>query len=346
MCAQSATSSTVVTVGNFDGVHCGHQALVIEARRMAGADGQVIVLVFDPHPRFVLSPDLGHPAKLSTFPLRRQLLLEYGANLVHQLTPTPNLLNQSPSEFVEMLMAEYRMTAMIEGPDFCFGRNRTGNVETLRQLGQERHFGVRISKVVKTALSDQLIVKASSSMVRRMIRMGRMRDAAMILGRPYRLVGEVVQGDGRGRTIGFPTANVHTEFLMPASGVYGGRARCIRTACKPGEGTVGETGKGTERDIGEDTEGETGGKIGGKIGGGDWYRAAVNIGTRPTFGKNMEQTCEVHLIGYDGEIGSYGWEIEVEFHTFLRDEIRFGSVEAVVGQIERDIDRVRTLSIL
>ena len=314
MCAQSAISSTVVTVGNFDGVHCGHQALVTEARRMAGADGQVIALVFDPHPRFILSPDLGHPAKLSTFPSRRQLLLQYGANVVHQLTPTPDLLNQSPSEFVEMLVAEYGMSAMMEGPDFRFGRKRSGDMTVLRELGEQMGFEVRIADAVELGLSDQMMVKASSSMARRMIRVGRIRDTAKILGRPYRLIGEVVQGDGRGRTIGYPTANVRTEYLIPASGVYECRAR--------------------RRSV-DHTEGD-------EVG--EWYAAAVNIGTRPTFKGGVEQVCEVYLLDFAGEVGLYGWDIEVEFRTFLRDEIQFPSVEAVIAQIGRDVNRVRTLA--
>lgn len=294
---------TALTIGNFDGVHVGHQALVRRAREHVGPDGQVVVLSFDPHPLAVLRPEVPLPPRLSTFADREEWMLAAGADEVIRLAPTEPLLSSTPETFVGDLVARYAPTAIVEGPDFAFGRNRTGTIATLRALGERHGFSVQVVEPVEVTLTDQSIVTASSSITRWLLQRGRVADAATVLDRPYRVRSRVSPGDQRGRTIGIPTANIRPEQAMPGRGVYAGLA-------------TGEDGR--------------------------TYPAAINIGVRPTF-EGEEHRCEVHLIGYEGEVGRYGWSMSVEFTAFLRQELKFASIEEIVAQIRRDLARVEDL---
>ncbi len=295
-----------VTIGNFDGVHLGHQALVARARRHAGSGGTVTALCFDPHPLERIRPERA-PQRLTTFGQRERWLRDAGADKVIRLEPDPALLNESPAQFVEWLAREHGPDAVVEGQDFCFGKGRSGTVETLCSLGAAFGFAVDIVAPVEVTLDDHSVVRASSSLTRWLLAHGRVGDAASVLGRPYTLVGTVVQGDRRGRTIGFPTANLACDVTPPADGVYA----CVAT-----------------------------------LPGGDSYSAAMNIGTRPTF-KGIERRVEVHLLDAaaagDALTGlpEYGWELTVEVHAWLRDQLRFAGVEALTAQLQRDIGRVR-----
>jgi len=254
-----------------------------------------------------LYPDREPVLQLTEFGTRRRLLCQAGADEVLLLQPTSDLLGRSPQEFVEFLLADYGMTTIVEGPDFKFGKGRSGTVADLRTLGSRLGFDVAIMDKVECSLVDQTIVPVSSTLIRWLIRHGRVKDASRLLGRTYRVCGKVVRGDQRGRTIGIPTANLKTEWLVPTGGVYAGRAR---------------------RRINGAAEHESD----------DWYPAAVNIGTRPTFDNCEDVVCEAHLIGYDGPVDDYGWMIEIEFIAFLRSEMRFGSSDEVACQIRRDIE--------
>lgn len=307
---QTSLSTTILSVGNFDGVHIGHQSLVKRGRELASLDGRVLLLTFYPHPRTILYPDREPALQLTDFETRRQLLCQAGADEVLLLQPTPDLLSRSPQEFVELLIADYGMTTIVEGPDFNFGKGRSGTVADLRTLGSRLGFDVVIMDKVECSLEDQTIVPVSSTMIRWLIHHGRAKDASRLLGRPYRVCGEVVPGDQRGRTIGIPTANLMTDWFVPAAGVYAGRAR--RASCGTG-----------------DNEGRAPGV---------WYPAAINIGSRPTFDESENIVCEAHLIGYDGSVGEYGWTIEIEFIAFIRSEMRFGSSDEIARQIRRDIE--------
>lgn len=291
---------TALTIGNYDGVHRGHQALVHRAREHTGPNGRVIVLSFDPHPMTVLRPEMPAPARLSTFADRETWLEASGADDVVRLEPTEELLGSTPEAFIEQLVEKYAPTAIVEGPDFAFGRNRTGNLDLLRSLGNDHGFEVIVVDPVEVPLNDQIVVTASSSVTRWLLQQGRVADAAIVLDRHYRVRSRVSPGDQRGRTIGIPTANIRPEQVMPANGVYAGLA-------------TGEDGR--------------------------TYPAAINVGTRPTF-EGLECRCEVHLISYEGEIGRYGWSMMVEFTAFLRPEMKFASIEEIVAQIRRDIARV------
>lgn len=310
--------ATVLTIGNFDGVHIGHQTLARRARALAdGAAAaerpvEAVALVFDPHPMAVLRP-AGAPARLSTFEARERALRDAGVDRVVRLTPGPELLGLSPADFVARLVQEYAPVAIVEGRDFRFGHQRAGDVWTLSELGDTHGYRVEIVEPVTAVLGDHSVVTVSSTMVRWLVRHGRIRDAATLLGRPYTLPGQVVRGDRRGRGLGFPTANLQTPCLLPADGVYAARAH---------------------------------------VPGGRTYAAAVHVGERSTFG-DTTRTVEAFLmpegsafspVGPEAwaplpDLPEYGWTMELEMLAWLRDQIRFESVERLVEQIRRDCER-------
>ena len=302
----------VISIGTFDGVHLGHAALVERAVALAGSaphhhscPGRVVALCFDPHPMTKLRPEAA-PARLTTFETRKRELLRLGTSEVVRLEPTEALLGLSAREFVEKLVREYSPAVIVEGTDFRFGRGRAGSVATLEELGRELEFGVEVVPTVDVALNDHSVVNASSTIVRWLVIQGRVKDAALVLGRPYELSGVVVRGDRRGRTIGFPTANLATECLLPADGVYAGVA-------------VLEDGRR--------------------------FNAAVSVGTRPTF-DGIGRRAEAFVLDVPrgvqiAGLPEYGWAIRLEMLAWLRDDVKFGSVESLVEQIERDCVRAR-----
>jgi riboflavin kinase/FMN adenylyltransferase len=293
------SARTAISIGNFDGVHRGHAALVSKARELVGPRGRVNVLSFDPNPRTVLRPD-SVSFRLTDFEQRTRWLRECGADEVVRLTPTREFLSQSPREFVTGLVKQYSPTHMVEGPDFRFGKGRKGSIDTLRSLGSEFRFDTAVIDPVEGTLSDCSIVRVNSTLIRWLLGHGRVRDAALLLGRPFELDAAVVSGDKRGRTIGVPTANLdHRDFLLPADGIYSGRA--IRP-------------DGSE------------------------FAAAISVGTKPTFGENP-RTCEAHLIGYRGPLDDYGWPIRLQFNDWIRDQLKYDHMDDLVDQLQRDIDQ-------
>jgi riboflavin kinase/FMN adenylyltransferase len=304
--------STVITIGNFDGVHAGHAALIARAREIAGDEGagpgRVIALAFDPHPLTSLRPDEA-PPRLTTFEHRAVLLKAVGADQVVRLRPDARTLHQPADAFVRRLVERFRPRAFVEGRDFRFGRDRAGDVFRLAELGRRLGFGVEVVPPVEVVLTDQSQVAASSTLARWLIAHARVRDAAIVLGRPYTLSGTVIRGDRRGRTIGFPTANLRADCLIPGDGVYAGRAR---------------------------------------LPSGRWVPAAVSVGTKPTFGDG-HRAVEAHLLTRAGTrqrlpgLPEYGWALALEFVGWVRDQVRFESVGALVDQMHRDCERVREI---
>jgi riboflavin kinase / FMN adenylyltransferase len=295
--------SRAVIIGALDGAHLGHAGLVRAARAAVGKGGTITAITFDPHPLAVLRPGSA-PPRISTFGQRRHWLKEAGADDVEKLEPSAALLGQAPRDFIAWVASRYAPRFIVEGPDFRFGRDRAGSVETLREL--EGAFGYRtiIVEDVYAPLADQALVRVSSSLIRWLLGRGRVRDAARLLGHPYVLCGDVVRGEGRGGAdLGVPTANLGpSDLLLPADGIYLGRG----------------TGPGGER-----------------------YPAAVSIGTKPTFGSGP-RVCEAHLIGFAPPTDEYGWKLRLEFHDWLRDQMAFASVQLLIEQLHRDIARVRS----
>lgn len=302
-------SSAVVTIGNFDGVHAGHRALIGRAREIAAGGGgraRVIAMAFDPHPTSRLRPEAA-PARITRFDRRVELLREAGADEVVRLEPTDALLAMTPDEFLAMLVRDVRPVAVVEGPDFNYGKGRAGSIETLIDEGKRMGFGVEVVHPVEVALSDLSIVRASSTLVRHLVAQGRVRDAMLVLGRGHEIAGVVTKGDQRGRTIGFPTANIVQDaeqaVVIPAQGVYAAWAR---------------------------------------LPDGRKLAAAVNIGARPTFDA-MEPRIEAHLV--DVETGKpatgipeYGWALALEIVGWVRDTVRFSGIDALKAQLERDLE--------
>lgn len=289
-----------ITIGNFDGVHCGHQALIRACRNLAGPGGRTIVLAFEPHPATVLRPD-SVPPRLGTFEQRCQWLLQTGADEVVALAPAAETLSQAPGTFVESICRKWRPIAIVEGPDFRFGHQRAGSVEDLKRLGPALGFEAVVIDPVVAVLADQTEAPVSSTMIRWLLARGRVADAAAMLGRPYELQSTVRRGRQRGRELGFPTVNLADNgCLLPADGVYAGEA---------------ELPDGSTR------------------------TAAISVGCNPTFA-DAERSCEAYLLDFGGWREEYGWQIRLAFHSWMRDQLVFRSVDALKSQLLRDIRRV------
>jgi riboflavin kinase/FMN adenylyltransferase len=288
--------STAISIGNFDAVHLGHVALIHAARSAVGRDGKVDIWSFEPPPCSILQPEV-EIERITTFEKRKELLLEAGADTVVKLEPTPELLSLEPEAFIEQLVRTDAPDYIVEGAGFQFGKQRKGSIQTLHSLGEAHQFECIEVADIEFSLDGSPNVKASSSMVRSLMKDGRVQDVAKVLGREYELSGVVTKGDCRGRELGFPTANlgqVHT--MLPRDGIYAGTAII--------DGTV--------------------------------FIAAISVGTKPTFGSHA-RICEAHLIGFDGEIGVYEWPLTVTISHWIREQVAFDSIESLTIAIEQDI---------
>jgi len=253
----------VVALGNFDGVHLGHQAVIGEARRLAGQLGAPSgVMTFSPHPRRFFRPD-DRLFELTPVPAKRRFIEALGIDILFLMDFTAEFAAIPANDFAgKVLAAGLGVRHLVVGYDFVFGRGRAGNVELLRSLGEEHGFGVDVVGAV--AGPDGAVY--SSTVIREHLRAGRVREAAALLGRAWEIEGKVTSGDQRGRQIGFPTANVDPgDQVMPALGVYAVWA-------------------------GITSDGAT-----------DWRPAVANIGRRPTF-QGDGVTVEAHLFDFDGDL--------------------------------------------
>lgn len=292
--------TSVVTIGNFDGVHRGHRTLIARTTAEATQRGaRAVALTFDPHPAAVLRPD-AVPAALQSLEERTALLRESGCDEVVVVPFDAAFAAQGPEEFVDRLLVD-RLAAelVVVGTNFRFGRAAAGDVALLIALGEQRGFGVEAVGLVD--LGDGPV---SSSALRSQLAAGDVEVVARGLGRPFSLTGEVVHGEGRGRTIGIPTANVAVAEgrVLPADGVY---------ACWAGSEGGGRT------------------------------PAVVNVGWRPTFA-GTSRSVEAHLLVDDGP-DLYGQRLTLEFVARVRGEQRFEGSEALVARIHEDIRMAREL---
>lgn len=253
-----------MSIGNFDGMHLGHAkllGLMRDLRQAAGGAAQLAVVTFEPHPLTVLRP--GHaPPRLTPPPLKRQLLQDAGIDVLVELPPAREVLDLTAEQFWQILRDEVRPSHIVEGGTFNFGKDRGGTIDKLREWSRDTAIELHMIDPVKAVLVDMLVVPVSSSVIRWLLGNGRVRDAAICLGRAYALEGTVVEGAKRGRELGIPTANLHClEQLIPADGIYAGRCSVD----------------------------------------GNLWPAAISIGTNPTFGQNP-RTVEPHLIGFTGDL--------------------------------------------
>jgi riboflavin kinase/FMN adenylyltransferase len=289
---------SVIAPGNHDGVHLGHRALLHSARSIALEQSlQVCAMTFEPHPMTVLDPTHAKPV-LTLQPRRAELLRAAGADRVKVQHFTPEFAALSPEAFVDALIAE-GARALVVGPDFRFGKMRAGDVTLLQQLGKTRGFSVVIEPPV---LLEG--VRVSSSAIREALCAGDLLRANKLLGRVHEIQGRVVLGDQRGRTIGFPTANLDVEHVLPpVDGVY---AVIVRE--------LGASGRVL-------------------------HAGVANLGTRPTF--SAGRSVEVHIFDFDRDI--YGTDLRVGFVARVRGEQRFAGIDELRRQIALDAERAREL---
>jgi riboflavin kinase/FMN adenylyltransferase len=288
---------SVATIGNFDGVHLGHQAIyrhLIDKARVLGLPATVIT--FEPQPQEFFSPEAA-PARLTRFREKLQAIRDTGVDRVMLLEFNARLAAMSAAEFVRRLVLEgLAVRYLFVGDDFRFGCGREGDIGLLRREGAAH--GFEVDNMRTFALEQR---RVSSTLIRQALRDGDLRNAERMLGRPYRICGRVAHGDKRGRTIGFPTANIdlHRRF-SPIRGVFAVRVHGLAEGLWP---------------------------------------AVANIGVRPTVAGDSRYLLEVHLFDFEREI--YGEHLQVEFVHRLRDERRFGSFEELRRQIQSDAFEAR-----
>ncbi len=291
-----------IAIGNFDGVHRGHQAVIGEAGRIARAFGLPwAVLSFEPHPRSVFQPTIA-PFRLTPFRGKARTIAELGVDCLVVLRFDRAFSRRPAASFVKDILVDgLKARHVISGYNFVFGQGRSGNCELLLRMGREEGFDF----TAVSAVHDEAGAALSSSRVREHLIGGDPRSAASILGRPFEIEGRVRPGDKRGRTIGFPTANIDLgSYLRPANGVYAVRAGLAN---------------------GHDTR---------------WLGGVANLGQRPTFGKN-DVTLEVFLFDFDGDL--YGRRLRVQMIDFIRPEKRFDGLAALKAQIADDCAAARRI---
>lgn len=295
----AALRGAVIALGNFDGFHRGHQAVAGEAIRWAQAEGRPsIIATFDPHPVRFFRPDVP-PFRLTTLEQRQELYLAAGATAMLVFHFDAELAGTNAEDFIQaILINRFGAHGVVTGGDFTFGKGAKGNVDLLRALGSE--LGLQ-SRVVEAVTAGEEVV--SSSRIRQALRDGDPQEAARLLTRPFAIRGIVEHGDKRGRTIGYPTANLAIDsYLRPKYGIYAVTGRILAT--------------------------------------GQVLHGAANIGIRPQF-EPPKELLEPFFFDFAGDL--YGQEIEVAFHHFLRGEAKFDSLEALIEQMDKDCAQARRL---
>jgi riboflavin kinase/FMN adenylyltransferase len=296
----------VVTIGVFDGVHRGHAAIIGRAVAQAQARGVPSVLItFVPHPSEVVRPG-SHPPVLTSIVRRAELVETLGVDVFCALPFTLEFSRMPPDEFAHRVLVErLHATGVVVGENFRFGHKAAGDVELLQRLG--RTFGFSADGV--ELLTDNATV-LSATYVRSCVQAGDVAAAAAALGRPHRVDGVVERGDERGRTLGFPTANLRTDrwAAIPADGVYAGRVVRLDERGRTIDGALAD--------------------------------AAISVGTNPTF-EERQQRVESYLLDFDADL--YGDAIGVEFVERLRGQERFTDVADLIAQMHRDVARTREI---
>ena len=296
----------MVVIGNFDGVHRGHQVLLADARSIADSlSAPLVVLTFEPHPRSVFLPDQP-PFRLTSLRAKAHALQDAGVDhLFVQHFDHAFALKSAEAFVAEILVADLAARHVVVGWDFCFGNKRAGNVALLKSMGAKHGFGVTGVDPVMSGGGEIY----SSSIIREHLRQGRPAKAAGLLGRPWEIEGRVEPGDRRGRTIGFPTANIGLgDYLCPALGVY-----AVLAGRDPGV------------EHGEETR---------------WLSGVANLGRRPTVAGD-DIRLEVHFFDFDDDI--YGETLRVRLIDFLRPEKKFDGLDALKAQIALDCGQAREI---
>jgi len=306
----------VLTIGVFDGVHRGHAELIAHAVKAGKARGvPTVLMTFDPHPMEVVYPG-SHPAQLTTLARRAELVEEAGVDVFLVIPFTSDFMKLTPDRYIHELLVEHlHVVEVVVGENFTFGRKATGNVETLRRAGEQFGFAVTsVSLVAEHADSDPAqSVTFSSTYIRSCVDAGDVVAAAEALGRPHRVEGLVVRGDGRGRDLGFPTANVAPSAYaaIPADGVYAAWFTVLGHGPVPGTLIAGQR-----------------------------CRAAVSVGTNPTF-SGRARTVEAFVLDQTADL--YGQRVAVDFVSRIRGQEKFDSVADLVAVMNTDVEKTRRL---
>ena len=297
----AAVQGASIAIGNFDGVHLGHRAVIGEAGRIARDQGiPWAVLSFEPHPRALFTPD-AEPFRLTPFRTKARHIEELGVDNLIVLHFDKAFTNLSADDFIGRVLVEaLGARHVVSGYDFVFGHKRAGNCELLLRKGQEEGFDF----TCVSAVDDGQTVYSSTA-IREYLKAGDPRAAGRLLGRDFEIEGRVEHGDARGRSIGFPTANLHLgEYLRPAHGVY-----AVRAGLDEGAATK-------------------------------WYDGVANYGSRPTFDGN-DTILEAHLFDFDGDL--YGRHLRIALVDFLRPEKKFDGIDDLKAQIALDCDNARRI---
>ncbi|GHH96567.1 riboflavin biosynthesis protein [Neobacillus kokaensis] len=281
-----------MALGYFDGVHRGHQQVILEAKRQAIQLGlSSAVMTFDPHPSVVLGKDKRHVQYISPLTEKIKIIEQLGIDYMFIVHFTAEFANLLPQEFIDQYIIGLNVKHVVAGFDYTYGRMGKGNMETLPFHSREEF---TFSVIPELTEGNE---KVSSTRIRSLLREGKADLLPNLLGRYYTTTGIVIHGDKRGRTIGFPTANIDVddEYIIPPLGVYSVRMKVNNT----------------------------------------WYQGVCNVGYKPTFNQNAKKiSIEVHLFEFDQDI--YGEEVVVEWHLYLRKEQKFSGIEELVRQIEQD----------
>lgn len=289
----------VLALGNFDGLHRGHLKIIERVKRRATERGATsVVMTFDPHPPRIVRPDKAPPLLMTTGQ-RLEALADAGIQGTAVVRFTRELSQWDPEAFVRTVLVEWlHVSEVWVGANFLFGRDRAGNFSLLRTLGAR--YGFRAEKIDPVRYREFVV---SSTRIRRLVAEGRVDEAGALLGHVYFIDGEVVRGAERGRTLGFPTANLHTgNELVPPNGVYATTTQIDDAVIHP---------------------------------------SVTNIGVRPTFGDVDERVVETHVLGLERDL--YGARLRLGFVQRLRDERAFDGIEALRAQIDADRQRARAL---
>lgn len=282
-----------MALGYFDGVHLGHKRVILESKKTAEQKGlKSAVMTFDPHPSVVLRKSSMHVHYITPLKEKIQIIEELGVEYLFVVHFTEEFANLLPQEFIDQYIIGLNVQHVVAGFDYTYGRMGKGTMETLpfHSRGQ-----FSFTTIPKYSIG---VEKISSTWIRNYLIEGKMEQLPALLGRYYTTSGIVIHGDKRGRTLGFPTANVdlNSEYMIPPIGVYSVKM-----------------------------------KVDGK-----WYSGVCNVGHKPTFKKEtaLKPSVEVHLFNFNDDI--YGKEVQVEWHQYLRKEQKFSGINELIAQIERD----------
>ena len=310
---QHIPKGCVLSIGNFDGVHAGHQEILAVAGQAAEKnDTELIAMTFEPHPVAVLHPEMT-PGVLSPLDIKKYLLAKYGVDKMIVLRTNRTLLNLSPEDFAGRFLVEnIKPGVVVEGNDFNFGSGRAGTIDTLKNLAAEKNFEISVVAPKKVKLSTGQTVRVSSTMIRYMLEGGHVADAAIALGRPYRIAERIISGRGFGIKLGFPTLNMKKpKQVIPAEGVYAGFVKI---------GEVMDSALTSKEKI----------------------PAVYSIGQARTYGDDFPLLIEAHLLieHVDDLVGQY---MAMDFVRHIRNQHKFKNPEDLSKQIAEDCHQARNI---